>query len=173
MAEFVFFWGHKPVDKIGKNCLSQWFPCKFKVDGIEYNCAEQYMMAEKARMFNDDETLALILAETDPRNIKALGRKVKNFDADLWSSKCRAIVYRGNLTKFMQNEDLKSYLLSTNEATLVEASPYDKIWGIGMLEHDKGVEDPKNWKGTNLLGKTLMTVRSTIMTAESIAEKMH
>lgn len=163
MSNFVFFWGHRPVDKIGHNCLSQWFPCKFKVDGIEYNCAEQYMMAEKARVFKDDETLKLIMAETNPSVIKAFGRQVKNFDADVWSAKCRAVVYKGNLAKFTQNEDLKKYLLSTGDLTLVEASPYDKIWGIGMSVDDKGVDDPKNWKGMNLLGKVLMAVRSALL----------
>ncbi len=157
---YVFFWGHKPVDRVGKNCLSQWFPCKFSVSGIEYNCAEQYMMAEKARTFGDNETLAKIMAATDPKEIKSLGREVRNFDAEIWGRKSREVVYRGNLAKFGLNAELRAFLLSTGDDVLVEASPYDKIWGIGMSVNDKGIEDPKNWKGSNFLGIALMEVRA-------------
>lgn len=161
--DYIFFWGHhaKP-GKVTKACLSQWFPANFVVDGAAYNCAEQYMMAEKARVFGDEDIRQKILVTEDPKGIKALGRLVKNFDAEKWSSVASDIVVNGNLQKFGQNPDLCQFLLSTDEKILVEASPYDTIWGIGMKEADEGIEDPNNWKGTNLLGFALMEVRDML-----------
>lgn len=99
--EYVFFWGHhaKP-GQVTKACFSQWYPCSFEVDGIPYNCAEQYMMAGKARVFNDEETLGKILSASDPKIIKALGREVKNFDTDKWSAVSKDIVVNPTLTPF-------------------------------------------------------------------------
>lgn len=103
MLEYVFFWGHHSKSgQVTKACFSQWYPCAFEVDGITYNCAEQYMMAEKARVFNDEEVLSKILVTSNPKDIKALGREVKNFDAMKWSSVSKDIVVKGNLHKFAQ-----------------------------------------------------------------------
>ena len=161
--DYIFFWGHhaKP-GKVTKACFSQWFPTSFVVDGAAYNCAEQYMMAEKARVFGDEDIRQKILVTEDPKKIKALGRLVKNFDEEKWSSVAFDIVVNGNLNKFGQNPDLCQFLLSTDENVLVEASPYDTIWGIGMKETEEGIEDPHNWKGTNLLGFALMEVRDIL-----------
>ena len=162
--EFLFFWGHhgKP-DRVTKACLSQWFPAFFEVDRDKYNCAEQYMMAEKAREFHDPETWEKIMKSSSPREIKALGREVRNFDAEQWATVSKEIVVKGNLHKFAQNKDLLDFLKNTGDKIIVEASPYDTIWGIGMSELDNGVEDPHNWKGTNLLGFALMEVRDELM----------
>ena len=161
--DYIFFWGHhaKP-GKVTKACFSQWFPASFVVDGATYNCAEQYMMAEKARVFGDKDIRQKILMTEDPKEIKALGRLVKNFDEKKWSSVASDIVINGNYHKFGQNPNLCQFLLSTGEKVLVEASPYDTIWGIGMKEADEGIEDPNNWKGTNLLGFALMEVRDML-----------
>lgn len=97
-----------------------------------------------------------------PQEIKALGRLVKDFDSDIWNDVAQDIVVKGNLHKFMQNPDLCQYLLGTERKVLVEASPYDTIWGIGMKESDAGIEDPYKWKGLNLLGFALMEVRDKL-----------
>ena len=161
--EFQFFWGHhgKP-GRVTKACLSQWFPASFEVDGDKYNCAEQYMMAEKARVFHDLETWGKIMLSSSPKEIKALGREVRNFDAEQWLTVSKDIVVKGNLYKFAQNKDMLDFLKNTGDKILVEASPCDTIWGIGMSERDEGVEDPHNWKGSNLLGFALMEVRDEL-----------
>lgn len=162
---FVFFWGHQSnKDNIGKSCLSQWWPCKFEKDSIKYNSAEQWMMAEKARLFADFDVLEQVLKLNDPKKIKSLGRQVSFFDEDVWNFRSYDIVKEGNFLKFSQNPELKKYLLSTENKILVEASPVDTIWGIGMKQNDDGVEDSMNWKGQNLLGFALMEVRDRLRT---------
>ena len=160
--DFIFFWGHRKGKKIAKTCFSQWYEIDFEVDGHRYNCAEQYMMAQKAWLFKDLEIFAKILVATDPKEIKALGREVENFDPKIWNQHKFEIVVKGNLGKFGCNLELKDFLLSTGDKILVEASPYDKIWGIGMKEGTPGIEDPQNWKGQNLLGFALMEVRDEL-----------
>ncbi|AKK72500.1 hypothetical protein OK18_07555 [Chryseobacterium gallinarum] len=160
--KFLFFWGHTVKDEITKSCFSQWFPGRFEENGIVYNTAEHYMMAGKARLFNDSEILKQILEAKTPNQAKTLGRKVKNFDPKIWDEQKYEIVKAGNLLKFSQNQRFKSFLLSTNNKVLVEASPYDKIWGIGMLETDKRAENPLLWNGENLLGFALMEVRDLL-----------
>ena len=137
--KYIFFWGHneKNQGEIAKKCLSQWYNCLFEVDGITYYTAEQYMMSQKALLFNDNETNLKIMQEKDPKTYKALGRQVKNFDPSLWDKNKFEIVVKGNIAKFSQNEELKKFLLNTNDKILVEASPHDKIWGIGMDENHK------------------------------------
>ena len=161
--EFVFFWGHhgKP-DRMTKACFSQWYPASFKVEGVVYHCAEQYMMAEKARVFEDLDTRAKIMQSPTPKEIKALGREVQNFDAEKWTLVSKDIVVKGNLHKFMQNTELGEFLCNTGNKVLVEASSFDTIWGIGMSERDEGVTNPHNWKGTNHLGFALMEVRDEL-----------
>ena len=162
--DFVFFWGHEDRGKgLTKVCLSQWYQCPFVVEGQYYNCTEQYMMAEKARIFGDVAIRAKILAASDPSVIKKLGRLVSNFDAEVWDEKCIEVVYNGNLNKFGQNKKLKEYLLSTGKSTFVEASPYDKIWGVGKSVDEEDINIPHFWKGENRLGFILMEVRETLL----------
>lgn len=162
--DFIYFWKHdEEKGKITKACLSQWYPSIFIVDGVTYNCAEQYMMAEKARIFGDEVIRAKILATSDPSAIKKLGRLVSNFDAEVWDEKCIDVVYNGNLNKFGQNKKLKDYLLSTGKSTFVEASPYDKIWGVGKSAEEEDINIPHFWKGENRLGFILMEVRETLL----------
>lgn len=150
MEQFTFFWGGP---------FSQWYLSTFVVDGITYNCAEQYMMAEKARLFNDFETLAKIMAEKNPRKQKALGREVKGFDVEKWKPVARDIVYKGGEAKFSQNPDLKLVLANTTGTTLVEASPNDDIWGIGLAEGDPRTLSRDTWLGSNWLGEALTKLR--------------
>lgn len=160
--EFLFFWGHTMKDEITKACFSQWFPLEFEEEGIVYKTAEHYMMAGKAKLFNDQEVLEQVLNAETPNEAKSLGRKVKDFDPQLWDEHKYEIVKQGNLLKFSQNVGLREFLLSTEDKILVEASPYDKIWGIGMLETDPKAQDPSQWDGENLLGFALMEVRDEL-----------
>lgn len=151
---FTFFWDGP---------FSQWEPAKFTVDGTEYNCAEQYMMAEKARMFEDHDTLDRIMEEDSPREQKKLGRQVKGFNTDRWNARAREIVYDGNYAKFTQNSELLEKLLATAGTTLVEASPYDCVWGIGLKATDLAAKDRDKWRGTNWLGETLTGLREDLL----------
>ena len=160
--DFLFFWGHTVKDEVTKSCFSQWFPCQFEEDGIAFKTAEHYMMANKAKLFNDNDILEKILKSETPNEAKSLGRKVKNFDSQFWDEHKYEIVKQANFLKFSQNEKFKKFLLSTNDKILVEASPYDKIWGIGMLESDKNIHNPNFWNGENLLGFALMEVRELV-----------
>lgn len=159
---FLFFWGHTVKDEITKACFSQWFPAAFEEKGIIYKTAEHYMMAGKAELFDDDETLKEILNSETPNQVKSLGRKVRNFDPQIWDRHKYEIVRQGNFLKFSQHQPLKAFLLSTDDKILVEASPYDTVWGIGMTETDPRAENPLQWDGENLLGFALMEVRDNL-----------
>ncbi len=162
---YVLFWGHrsKKGDAVGKHVLSQWWPARFEIDGASYVSAEHYMMAEKARVFGDDATRAQILAADDPGKAKALGRTIQNFDDATWSHARFDIVLRGNHAKFGQNAALRAYLLETGDKVLVEASPVDSVWGIGLAADDPRAEDPKSWPGLNLLGFAIMKARNLLL----------
>jgi ribA/ribD-fused uncharacterized protein len=162
VPKWCFFWGHAPAQdgSITKSCLSQWWEgYPFVLDGITYATAEHWMMAEKARLFGDDETRAKILAAAHPHAAKKLGRQVKGFDENLWCSARWDIVTRGNAAKFGQYTELGEFLLATGDRILVEASPHDHIWGIGLAATDALAEKPAEWRGLNLLGFALMAVR--------------
>jgi ribA/ribD-fused uncharacterized protein len=161
--DFLFFWGHTVKDEVTKSCFSQWFLCQFQEDGIVYKTAEHYMMANKAKLFNDNDILEKIIKSETPNEAKSLGRKVKNFDSQVWDEHKYEIVKQANLLKFSQNQELRDFLLFTYNKILVEASPYDTIWGIGMLESNKNIKNPNFWKGENLLGFALMEVRDELM----------
>ena len=158
--EIIYFWGHTQyTGMVAKTCLSQWYDCGFDVNGVHYHTAEQYMMASKALLFEDEAIYHEIMNASDPKSYKSLGRKIRGFDAALWDSKKYEIVVKGNKAKFGQNLCLKNFLLSTGNAVLVEASPYDKIWGIGMYESQARQGSVDSWSGENLLGYALMEVR--------------
>lgn len=165
--KYIFFWGHTPSETITKSCFSQWYNCKFTVDGVEYHTAEQYMMSQKALLFGDTEINKEIMSAVHPKQFKELGRKIRNFNPEIWDRNKTDIVIRGNFAKFSQNPELKYFLLGTNKGVLVEASPYDKIWGIGLSADDSRVNNPLQWQGENLLGFCLMEVRDMIITEEN------
>lgn len=151
--QFVFFWGGE---------FSQWYKSPIQIDGHEYNCCEQYMMYSKAVIFKDYEAAVNILKTNSPSKQKSIGRAVKHFDLIEWGAVARLIVYRANLAKFTQNIKLQRILLETGNKHIVEASPDDIIWGVGLLESDPDIVFPEKWKGTNWLGEALMQVRSDI-----------
>ena len=162
--EYLFFWGHtqKVIGVTDKSCFSQWWPSPFIVDGITYPTAEHWMMAQKALLFNDNESFDLIVAANQSAIAKDLGRKVKSFDADKWNANAFQFVVEGNLHKLSQHEELKKCLLSTGDTILVEASPVDFIWGIGLSQEATEASNPLKWKGPNLLGFALMEVRDAL-----------
>lgn len=151
--EFVFFWG---------GYLSNWFESCFEIEGVTYFCVEQYMMAMKAKTFNDTITLEKIMKSNDPKVVKQLGREVRNYDDTIWSKERLKVVYDGNYAKFSQNESLRNYILHTKDKVLVEASPFDAIWGVKLNKESPLIKNPNNWLGENYLGFTLMAVREEL-----------
>lgn len=162
--KYLLFWGHQPERDggVGKGCLSQWWEARFEVEGISYPSAEHYMMAEKARLFDDEIALERILRAGHPGEAKKIGRAVRRFDPEVWDRSCSEIVVRGNVAKFGQNPALRSFLSGTRSRVLVEASPRDRIWGIGMAASNPKSLDPRLWRGRNLLGFALMEARARL-----------
>lgn len=142
--------------------FSQWTRSTFRVDGVDYVCAEQFMMAAKARLFGDEATRAEILATDDPRAHRALGRKVAGFEQVTWERERSRIVIEASLAKFAAHPELLRALLATGEKVLVEASPFDRIWGIGRAPDDPLARDEAHWRGLNLLGRALMEARTQL-----------
>ena len=136
------------------------------VEGVTYATAEHYMMAEKARLFKDERTRQKILAAEHPHAAKKLGRQIQPFHESVWKQQRFAIVVQGNLAKFTQYPALKDFLLQTGERILVEASPMDTIWGIGLAQDNSQANDPTKWRGDNLLGFALMLVRDQLQQAK-------
>ncbi|WP_407562373.1 NADAR family protein [Streptomyces sp. 184] len=162
--KYLYFWGHRAKREgvVDAACLSQWWPVEFEVDGTVYVTAEHWMMAAKARLFGDGAAEERILATRHPGAAKAEGRKVRGFDEAQWQEHRFAAVVRGNLAKFGQHPALGAYLRGTGGRVLVEASPVDRVWGIGLAATDAEAQDPGAWRGLNLLGFALMEVRTTL-----------
>lgn len=159
----LFFWGHtEHGSKVTKACLSNFYPCEFEFNDKMFNFSEQCFMYQKALLFNDFGVAEQILNETDVRTIKALGRKVKDFDNELWDKHKEDFMYNACYAKFSQNAELRDFLLGTGNSEIVEASPVDSIWGIGFSS-DRAMENIDKW-GQNLLGKTLVNVRTRLRT---------
>jgi ribA/ribD-fused uncharacterized protein len=158
--DFTFFWGHqRSKSAVTASCFSQWYEAEFVVEGQRYPTAEHFMMAEKAALFDDQEIRAQVLQAPTPNAAKALGRKVRGFNDQRWLQHRYDIVVRANQAKFSQNPKLDEYLIRTGSRVIVEASPVDAIWGIGLAQDHADVNDPNLWKGLNLLGFALMQVR--------------
>jgi ribA/ribD-fused uncharacterized protein len=155
MAEaFTFFWKHR---------LSQWHHACFVVGGIAFNCAEQYMMYAKAMLFGDRDAAERILATDSPPEQQAIGRTVRGFDESVWSLFREGIVFTGNYARFEQNPDQRELLFSTRGTTLVETSPHDRVWGIGLSADDPRALNRAEWQGLNLLGEALTRVREALL----------
>mgnify|MGYP003639516906 CR=1 FL=1 len=152
--DFTFFWG---------GAFSQWYPSPMKIDDVEYNCTEQYMMQQKAKLFGDTEMEAKIMGTNEPRKQKQFGRQVEGFDKDTWEEVAFDVVKKANIAKFRQNQKLLELLEFSKGTEIVEASAYDKIWGIGLAEHDKRAWNKETWQGTNWLGEVLMEVRKELL----------
>ena len=152
---FTMFWENESP-------FSQWHKWDFTAFGMGFNSAEQYMMYMKALLFEDYDTAEKVLATKDVRMQKELGRQVKGFDEKRWQYHCRRIVYMGNKYKFLQHHHLTITLLGTSGSLLVEASPFDKIWGIGLSADNPDAGDKSKWQGKNRLGYILSMLRDDI-----------
>ncbi|MFJ5839590.1 NADAR family protein [Streptomyces shenzhenensis] len=163
-VKFLTFWGHRPRSdgRVGTSCLSQWWPSPFAVDTVEYATAEHWMMAEKARLFGDAEAERRVLAAEHPSQAKKAGRLVRDFDESVWERERFRIVVEGSVHKFGAHAGLREFLLNTGGRVLVEASPVDRVWGIGLAADDEAAEDPERWRGPNLLGFALMEARERL-----------
>jgi ribA/ribD-fused uncharacterized protein len=131
---------------------------------VKYATAEHWMMAEKARLFRDERALAQVLTAATPADAKAVGRSVVNYDDEAWAAARSLAVVRGNVAKFGQNAALGAFLDATAERVLVEASPRDTIWGIGLGATNPKSKTPSSWRGKNLLGFALMEARAQLRT---------
>ncbi|MFI6645591.1 NADAR family protein [Streptomyces sp. NPDC050504] len=163
-VKYLMFWGHRPRPdgELGSSCLSQWWPAPFEVDGVRYATAEHWMMAEKARIFGDEEAGRAALAAKSPAEAKKAGRLVRGFDQAVWERERFGVVVAGSVHKFGSDERLGSFLLGTGRRVLVEASPLDRVWGIGLAADDERAADPARWRGRNLLGFALMEARERL-----------
>ncbi|WP_117213731.1 NADAR family protein [Allorhizocola rhizosphaerae] len=168
-VKFLPFWGHRPQrdGSVGTGCLSQWWPAAFTVDGVTFASAEHYMMWHKAMLFGDNAMAERILAAATPGEAKSLGRRVRDFDHAAWEEHRYGIVVSGSIAKFGQHDDLGAFLLGTGDRILVEASPMDRIWGIGLAAADPRAADPAQWRGLNLLGFALMDARAALRVARA------
>ncbi|WP_433210206.1 NADAR family protein [Dactylosporangium sp. CS-047395] len=159
--KYLYFWGHRPRPDgtLGASCLSQWWPARFELDGVGFPSAEHYMMWSKARLFGDDDAAGRVLVAKSPAEAKNVGRTVKGYDDDTWARERFAIVVAASRAKFDSTDELRGFLLGTGDRVLVEASPLDRVWGIGLAADDEAVQDPRRWRGLNLLGYALMQAR--------------
>jgi ribA/ribD-fused uncharacterized protein len=161
---YLRFWGHTPRrdGTLDGSCLSQWWPAPFTAAGVEYATAEHWMMAAKARLFGDEEAERRAITATGPAQAKKAGRLVRGFDETVWERERFGVVVEGSVHKFRQDRALGGFLLATGDRVLVEASPMDRIWGIGLAADDERAEDPALWRGLNLLGFALMEARGRL-----------
>lgn len=158
-SNYLFFWSKK------HDFLSNFYPSEFNVGDQHFICSEQYFMKKKQELFDSSniKLAGLIMNEKDPKKIKKFGRMVKNFDEEIWNQHKYQIMYQGVKAKFTSNPNLRKKLLETKNKILVEASPYDKIWGIGLNESNAKKKLHTEWPGKNLLGKVLMQVRQELI----------
>lgn len=161
---FLFFWGHQPARSgvIDAACLSQWWPARFEAEGARFGSAEHYMMWRKARLFGDERRAAEVLAARSPAQAKAIGRQVAGFDEAGWEAERWGIVVDASVAKFASDPALRDYLAATRRRVLVEASPVDRIWGIGLAADAARATSPAQWRGLNLLGFALMEARERL-----------
>lgn len=161
--KYVFFWGHQPPRSgVTASCFSQWYHAPFVVNGQRYPTAEHFMMAEKAALFDDHSSRSQILEAPNPGAAKQLGRQVRGFNDATWTERRFAIVVVANQAKFEQNPEMGAFLKQTGTKVLVEASPVDRVWGVGLAATDDKIENPNHWRGLNLLGFALMRVREAL-----------
>lgn len=169
--KYVWFWGHRPPrgGGVGPGCFSQWWPSEFVVDGVRYATAEHWMMAGKARLFGDADAERRALEAVHPKQAKDAGRSVRGFDEAEWERHRFELVVQGSVHKFGADPRLRDYLLGTESRVLVEASPLDRVWGIGLAADDERAQDPARWRGMNLLGFALMEARQRLSAGEYTA----
>lgn len=161
--DFVCFWRPNEVEgQLTKACFSNWYPSPFELDGRTWATTEHYMMFAKARLFGDHASMERIASCKSPADAQRLGRKVTPYADEPWAAQRYFHVFRCNVAKFEQHPRLGRFLRDTEDRVLVEASPRDRIWGIGLAEDHADATSPARWKGLNLLGFVLMDVRDAL-----------
>ena len=161
--KFVHFWNERRQSgSVGVEVLSQFWQVPIEIEGTTYHSAEQWMMACKARCFNDEAGLAAVMQAKTAAQAKAAGRSVQGYVDEQWATVRYDIVVTGNLAKFSQHDDLRVFLHSTRDRILVEASPMDRVWGIGLAGDKPRATTPSRRRGQNLLGFALMEVREQL-----------
>ena len=160
--DYLMFFGATPGPQLTRACLSNWWEQSFELDGMEWPTVEHYMMYAKAKLFGDEERMAQVRNAKTPKAAKALGRKVTPYGDVAWGSRRYGAVMRACEAKFSQNAELRDFLKATEGKVLVEASPWDRVWGIGLRDTSPEASDPRQWKGANLLGFVLMDVRDAL-----------
>lgn len=164
--ELVAFWNNDSV-------FSNWYqPVHIRYNDLDFTNSEALFIYLKAEVFGDEEIKAKVLANQDPKTVKALGREIKKFDEDIWLGHRYSCMYRACFFKFSQNSDIKDILMATGDKVLVEASPYDKIWGIGLPPNSLLIYDKANWRGLNLLGEVIMAVRDRLKYLGELGDKL-
>ena len=162
-VKYLFFWGHRKAKSgISKSCFSQWYDSPYKSEGLSFLTAEHHMMYQKAILFQDSSAGERLLRASSPGEAKAIGREVVGFDQQKWDKNRYSIVVKANVAKFGSHPELKEFLINTGNRVLVEASPVDKVWGIGMAADNPDCENPNKWNGINLLGFALMEARDEL-----------
>jgi ribA/ribD-fused uncharacterized protein len=129
----------------------------FVVKGEKYACVEQFIVAEKARLFGDDDILALVMKEKTPAGLQHLEREIRDYDHEVWKKKRFGVACRGLIAKFGQDQELFAKLMETGDKHVAEANPWDRVWGVGLGAVRASRGEP--WRGKNLLGKAVMTAR--------------
>lgn len=152
--EFVFFWGGH---------YSQWAASPFYHDGNYFPTAEHFMMYHKCMAFKDTQRAQMVLDLEGPDQVKAVGRQIEAYTDAVWDAIRFDIVVMGNVLKFSQNPDFFEVMRNDCEKCIVEASPYDRIWGIGRSETDPNLDDVDEWDGLNLLGYAIMEARERLL----------
>lgn len=162
--EYLLFWGHKPdmPGGIDRSCLSENYVAEFEADGERFPTVEHYIAWRKAKLFGDDHSAERILAAEAPSKAKAIGRSVKPFDDDVWKANRLEIAVAANVAKFAAHPNLAQYLAATGHKVLAEASPIDRVWGIGLHADDADAKSPERWPGLNILGFSLMEARAQL-----------
>lgn len=161
-VKYVFFWGHQERGGISKSCFSQWYDSPFESGGLRFQTAEHFIMHGKAVLFGDEKSATKSLLAANPGEAKSVGRAVRGFDQQQWEANRFDVVVAANVAKFSCHPKLREFLLRTGDRILVEASPVDKVWGIGLAEDSPHCENPNQWRGDNLLGFALMEVRDLL-----------
>jgi len=158
-SQFICYFGPDSV-------FSHWYKCDFTVNGQAWNCVEQYIMYQKALLFSDPVIAEKIRRSSDPQRHRYLGREVAGFDRMSWQRHCRQYAFEADLAKFSQNAPLRDMLLATNGKDFVEASPYDRTWGVGLSLGNSKIYDRRNWRGKNWAGEVLNAVRTSLDTGK-------
>lgn len=162
--ELLLFRGHQPdmAGGIDRSCLSENYAAPFDTEGERFSTVEHYLAWRKAVLFGDAHAAERILRAESPTKAKAIGRSVTPFNDEVWKAHRLEVAVAGNIAKFSAHPELADYLAQTGHKVLADASPIDRVWGIGLAADDPSAKDPQLWPGLNIMGFSLMEARSQL-----------